>query len=183
MKTLLRKRVLLWFLPIVMMVLYACNQNKSDSNKTVNDTIATRKNSSEGSKLVIMIPENIEEYKQRMTEHMQAGGPDPLKDTRFIEKKIPISSVNNLLEQSANEAAAQIGTGGGPEKARVVYFKKIDRKVYILLNIDLNGWAGVSVAIAEIHPLVEKTLLHNKEVEKVIFDYAPGDQPATETSN
>lgn len=123
--------------------------------------------------LGIMVPQDVEVYKKQMIEFVQAGGTDPLEKTVFVEKKINVEITDELMKASAQIAAQQIQPGGGPEKVLLEYFKLENRTAYVLLNIDLDGWAGVSVSLAMIHPLVEKTLLQFPEIDQVIFEYAP----------
>lgn len=140
----------------------------------------TNENSSsdEFSILTIMVPEDDEQYKQAMTEFVQAGGQDPLPTTTFIPKEFVIPHTEDLIRASAQAAAQEIPPGGGPQHASIAYFTIQNDTAYVLLDIDLNGWAGVSVSIAIIHPLVEKTLLQFPEITKVVFDYAPENKPS-----
>jgi hypothetical protein len=129
----------------------------------------------EKTKIAIMIPENIPEYESAMTEYSQTGeGSNPAETMAFIKKKFTIEKTTDFIKACAQAAAAEISPKGGPEKASVVYFKIKNKTAYVLLNIDMDGWAGVSVSIAIIHPLVEKTLLEFP-IDKVVFDVAPGD--------
>jgi hypothetical protein len=128
----------------------------------------------------IIIPEDYDSYRQAIAEFVQTGGPDPLLDTKFIKKTLAIPFTEDRILASAQSAAAEIYTGGGPEKATVDYLKIKDGTAYVLLNIDLDAWAGVSLSLAAIHPLVEKTLLQFPEIRQVVFDYAPGDNPETQ---
>ena len=43
-------------------------------------------------------------------------------------------------------------------------------------TFDTDGWAGVSFSWAYCHPFVEKTLLHFKNIEQVVWDEAPGEK-------
>jgi hypothetical protein len=61
------------------------------------------------------------------------------------------------------------------------YFKVQSGTAYVVLNIDENGRAGVSVSIARIHPVVEKTLLQFPEIHSVVFGYASGDMQFAQT--
>jgi len=129
--------------------------------------------------LTIMAPENPEEYRQAMTEFAQEGGDDPAKTWVFNKKEITVPYTDDPIKASANAAAQEFPTGGGPSKTEVIYLKIINGTAYVLMNIDIDGWAGVSVSLAIIHPVVEKTLLEFPEINKVIFDFAPGDSLET----
>ena len=123
-----------------------------------------------------MIPNNIDIYKQKMTDFVQVGGEDPLKTEIFVQKYLPIPYTGDIQKASAEAAAQQFTTGGGPEKVLVNYFKVQSWTAYISLNIDENGRAWVSVSIAIIHPVVEKTLLQFTGIQNVVFGYASGDK-------
>jgi heat shock protein HslJ len=122
--------------------------------------------------VTILVPSDIEEYQTQMTEYVQAGGTDPLQTTKFVKKEITIQETQDLIMASAQAAAAELKIGG-PGHASVSYLKIVDKTAYVVLDIDIDGWAGVSVSIAQVHPLVEKTLLQFPEIEKVVFDNAP----------
>lgn len=119
--------------------------------------------------ITIMVPENYELYRQQMADFVQVGAPDPLETTTFIKKEISIPYTEDLIMASAQAAAGEMPTGGGPEKASVEYLKIENSTAYVLLNIDTDGWAGVSVSLATIHPLVEKTLLQFPEIKEIKF--------------
>jgi len=124
--------------------------------------------------VTILVPSDIEEYQTQMTEYVQTGGTDPLQTTQFVKKEIVVEETDDIIRASAQAAAAELKIGG-PGHASVSYLKIVDKTAYVLLDIDLDGWAGVSVSIAQVHPLVEKTLLQFPEIEKVVFYSAPED--------
>lgn len=125
------------------------------------------------STITITVPEDIDLYRTQMTEFIQIGGENPLKTTRFIEKEITIAPTDDILHASAQAAAQEIPITQDPHATQVVYLEIQDKTAYILLNIDIDGWAGVSVATGMIHPLVEQTLKQFPNIESVIFDYPP----------
>ncbi|MEI6426209.1 MAG: hypothetical protein WCO66_02535 [Candidatus Absconditabacteria bacterium] len=125
--------------------------------------------------LTIQMPDDVNLYKQKMISFVQVGGEDPLKTQLFVPKYLPIVYTGDIHKASAEAAAQQFTTGGGPEKILVNYFKVQSGTAYISLNIDEDGRAGVSVSIAIIHPVVEKTLLQFTGIQNVVFGYASGD--------
>jgi len=151
---------------------------QSQSEITPSETV-TPTPEAQTTTLTIMVPENPESYQQKMTDYAQLGGPDPAATWNFVPKQITVPYTDDLIKASANAAAAEFPTGGGPNKAEVVYLKIIDGTAYVLMNIDIDGWAGVSVSLAIIHPVVEKTLLQFAEIENIVFGYAPGDSLET----
>lgn len=121
----------------------------------------------------IVVPENYQLYRKEMTDYVQVGGENPLKNTKFVKKKKKILCKDDIMVKSAELAGKEIY----PErKAKIVYFKIQNKTAYVLLNFDIDGWAGVSVATGILHPVVEKTLLQFPEIEKVIFDYYSKDK-------
>jgi|GEM_PF-2880478 len=130
------------------------------------------------STVTVAVPENLDLYRQKMTEYTQVGGPNPLPNIKFITKNILVPYTIEPERTAVDVSLVGIPLGGGPDKAFASYLKIKDSTAYTLLNIDIDGWAGVSVAIAIAHPIVEKTLLQFPNIKKVVFDYAPGDKPA-----
>ena len=127
-----------------------------------------------------MLPDDTNLYKQRMANFVQIGGVDPLLSQVFVKKYLAVSYTGDIQKASAEAAAQQFTTGGGPEKVLVNYFKVQSWTAYVVLNIDENGRAWVSVSIAIIHPVVEKTLLQFPTIKKVVFGYASGDKQIVE---
>jgi len=126
--------------------------------------------------LTVVLPDDMNLYKQRMANFVQIGGVDPLLSQVFVKKYLPVVYTWDIQRASAEVAAQQFSTGGGPEKALVNYFKVQSWTAYISLNIDEDGRAWVSVTIAIIHPVVEKTLLQFTGIQHVVFGYASGDK-------
>ncbi|TSA24486.1 MAG: hypothetical protein D4R67_11710 [Bacteroidetes bacterium] len=129
------------------------------------------------STITVMVPGNESVYKEKMAEFVQAGGEDPLVTTTFIAKEITIPYTSDLMKASAQAAAEEIypasASAGAPSVDSVAFFKIRNDTAYILLNMDIDGWAGVSVAVAIVHPVVERTLLQFPEVKHVVFDSIP----------
>lgn len=123
--------------------------------------------------MTIMVPSDYQEYRKRMTAYVQEGGDDPLKTLAFVGKELPVPEGEELIYASANAAAAEIPPSGGPQKAVVTYLEVHGSTVYVVLNIDQEGWAGSSISTAIIHPLVEKSLLQITGIKTVVFGEAP----------
>ena len=154
------------------LLLNACTAPVPKSTEIINSAEQTPQTS----KIIIMVPENENDYMDKMTQFSQIGGENPLDSTNFVKKEIEIPYTTDLIKASAQAAAQEIEPKGGPQKANVSYFKTENNTAYVLMDIDLDGWAGVSVSLAIIHPIIEKTLLQFPEIQKVIFDYAPKDK-------
>ena len=128
------------------------------------------------STITIMVPKDYDLYRKKLTAFVQGGGENPLKSMKFVKKRLDIPYTDDLIRASAQAAAEEILPRGGPARgASIAYLKVLYGTAYVLLDIDLDGWAGSSVSIAIIHPLVEKTLLRFSTIKKVIFSYAPDD--------
>lgn len=92
----------------------------------------------------------------------------------FIKKHIFVPYSKNLLRASADAAAREAGpTQMGP--TTIAYLKIENGTAFVLLNIDRDGWAGVGFSQAYCHPIVEKTLLQFKNINRVVWDEAPGE--------
>ena len=92
--------------------------------------------------------------------------------TLSVRKHVTVPFSRNLLRASANAAAKEAGlTQMGP--ATIVYLKVEKGTAFTLLNIDTDGWAGVSYSRAYCHPIVEKTLLQFKSIKRVVWGEAP----------
>lgn len=134
--------------------------------------------------VTIMSPSDIVQYEQAMSKYWQDSGggdpavPDPAKNWPFVKKTMSVPYDADVIKASANAAAGLIPTSGGPQKASIHYLKVVDGTAYCLLDIDVDGWAGVSYSLREIHPIVKATLLQFSEVHDVQFGYAPGDNQA-----
>jgi outer membrane murein-binding lipoprotein Lpp len=124
----------------------------------------------------IMAPEDEQGYITKMNEfYQEQNGVDPSKTWPFMKKELQVPFSSDPIMASAQAAAGEIPPRGGPAKATVAYLKIQNNTAYAELDIDLDGWAGVSYSIAVIHPLVEKTLLQFSGINNVVFGYAPGD--------
>src|SRR5439155_13948084 len=95
----------------------------------------------------------------------------------FVKRRVVVPYSRDLLRASADAAAREVGpTQMGP--ATVVYWKIEDGTAFVLLNVDTDGWAGVSFTRAYSHGFVEKTLLQFKNIKRVVWDEAPGEHKA-----
>ena len=95
----------------------------------------------------------------------------------FVKKNMVVPYSTDLLRASADAAAREAGsTQMGP--TTIVYLKVENNTVYALLNIDTDGWAGVSFSRAYCHPIVEKTLLQFQNIKQVVWDEVPDETRA-----
>lgn len=129
--------------------------------------------------ITIMVPQDEVAYVKAATDFVNDTGKDPSTLT-FIKKQIVVNaltSLNAIMKAAVTAATNEVySPGSGPDSIAVAYLKVVGSTAYVLLNIDVNGWAGVSYTIAQIHPIVEKTLALFPSITKVTFNVAPGDK-------
>lgn len=162
---------------------YVITWDKLKSN-LVNPGVAEFKKVTE-SKITIMVPKDIDSYDTAIkTAINDCGGDskcvvDAVKTTSFVKKELTIPYKYNTIEASALAAANLIPTQGGT--LSILYLKIQDGTAYVLLNIHEDGWAGVSMSLAKIEPIIKKTLLQFPEIKKVLFKYAPASASDTKS--
>jgi hypothetical protein len=125
--------------------------------------------------VTVLVPADKQKYSEMITgeQDFQKAAAMP-----FIKKKIVVPSSVDLIRASADAAANEAGpTQMGP--TTIVYFQMENGTVYVLLNIDCDGWAGVSYSRAYCHPMVEKTLLQFKNIKQVVWDNAPNEMASS----
>jgi len=163
-----RGSVVGWVIAIVVLVvavgIYFVAMNKSNSGFDVPSP----------DKATIMVPQDITAYEKAMDEYVSMGGKNPAVTWLFVKKTISIAPTQDIFGDTIELAAEQIPTQAGTSSL-VTYIKVVDGTAYVLLKMDIDGWAGVSFAIAKVHPLVEKTLLQYPDIKAVKFGAAPGD--------
>jgi len=124
--------------------------------------------------VTIMIPADLDAYRTAEVAHVQEGTPLPSSIQFIATSSIPNTLSSDPLRNAAEAAAEYIPTQAGTSSL-VVYFKVVNGTAYVVLSMDIDGWAGVSAAIAQVHPIVEKTLLAQPGITAVKFGPAPGD--------
>src|SRR5207244_11566286 len=87
----------------------------------------------------------------------------------FVKKKVVVPYSADVVRASAEAAAKEIPTRGGPT---ILYLKIKKGTAYVLLNIDRDGWAGGSFRFARCHPVSERTFVRFRNVQRVIWDTA-----------
>jgi len=125
-------------------------------------------------KATVLVPADMQKYNEMIT------GEQDFKraaESPFVKKKVVVPYSTNLVGAAADAAAKELGPSqAGP--TTIIYLKIKNGTAYVLLNIDRDGWAGVSFSWARCHPVVEKTLLQFKQVKSVVWDEAPGEKVA-----
>lgn len=124
-----------------------------------------------------LVPKDIGEYVNTELAYLNGpkGGADPALRAVYVEKATAVVPGQVNMWTAVQAAVASIPTGGGPEHANVVYLKKVESTVYIMLDVDSDGWAGVSFFLGEIRPVMIKNIIQDPSVENVFFGKAPQD--------
>lgn len=152
-----------------------CGGSVAENSQNNTGSVTTATPVSQTTTSTIMVPENIEKYQTEMTRFAQTGGEDPLKTTTFVQKEIIIPVTEYKMRLTAEAAAnAVYKQGGGPAAVVVNDLALQDGTAYVLLNINTDAWAGVSVAQAIVHPVVAKTLGQFEGIKKITFGPPPG---------
>ncbi|PYJ86239.1 MAG: hypothetical protein DME22_06025 [Verrucomicrobia bacterium] len=121
--------------------------------------------------VTVLLPADARQYGEMITgeQDFQRAATLP-----FIKKTVVVPYSADVIRASAEAAGREVPTQAGP--TTVIYLKIENGTAYVLLNIDRDGWAGVSFSWAYCHPIVEKTLLQFKNIERIVWDEAPGDK-------
>lgn len=118
-------------------------------------------------------PVNLEAYIKAEDEYTSSGGINPADSWQFETKTVAVPEGSTTAAYAAEVAANQIGLGGGPARAEVTHFSIVNGTAYILLNIDQDGWTGVSFAQSKVHPIVVHTLRLYPGIGNVVFGLPP----------
>ncbi len=143
--------------------------------KTTNKSTSITPVSTVQTEVTILVPNDLDAYIKAMNEYTSVGGENPAKTWPFIKKTVAQATTTDVIRASAEAAAAQITIHGGPTHVTVAYLKVVDSTAYVVLDIELDAWAGVSFSINQVHPIVEKTLLQFPQIQSVQFGFALGD--------
>lgn len=127
-------------------------------------------------KVSYFVPKDITTYMNTEEAYASTGnGLDPGYPVIYIEKTTNTASPENPMQTAVQAALNLLPTGGGPLHGKVVYLKTIRTTAYIMLDIDFDGWAGVSLFRAAANPVITKNLLQFPAIKYVVFGPAPGD--------
>lgn len=123
------------------------------------------------SSVVIMVPPDLDAYDTAMNSYIFEGTPNPAPTWKFVPKVVSVATTTDIRKESAHAAALYIHTQGGTAGAHIDHFQIVDGTAYVVMHMQVDGWAGVSISLAKIKPLVEKTLLQFSDIKEVKFDY------------
>jgi len=123
-------------------------------------------------KVTVLLPADEQKYNEMITGEQDF---ERAAELPFVKKKVFVPYSTDLIRASADAAAKELGPSqAGP--TTISHLKVENGTAYVLLNIDRDGWAGVSFSWARCHPVVERTLLQFKNIKRVVWDEAPGDK-------
>lgn len=161
----------------------ACHRNESTSQVTApesgegSQTLKMQTVQSQQSQVQWILPANMNAYRQKMTDFAQVGGADPFPNIPMVRK--PLDLQGNVEERARSlagrTAAAVLPVSVEPGATQVVQFQLRDKTAYIQFGMDVDGWAGVSVAIAMVHPLVALNLKQFPQIDAVRFEAPPAE--------
>lgn len=121
----------------------------------------------------IMVPKNLPGYINAINDYISTGGSNPAATWEFVPETVSIGPTTDPVRVAAEAASGVVKSQVTGEQ--LDYLKVVNGTAYVVLKMDVNGWAGVSFAIAKAHPIVEKSLLAQPGITSVKFGYAPGD--------
>ncbi|BAJ03717.1 hypothetical protein [Shewanella violacea] len=129
---------------------------------------SSQKDSVDVSPINMILPQDMEGYDLQMVEFIQVGGDDPFNSTKMIETPLKQDVTARQLAQTLAQLISPYKMAG-----EVKYYELKDGTAYVVFEMDEDGWAGVSVTIGKIRPLVELNLLQYPEIDKVKFGRLP----------
>ena len=122
------------------------------------------------------VPKDITKYMSAEELYSQdKQGTDPALTVAYDKDTTTTASTEDPMRTAVQAALSILPAGGGPPHANVVYLKVDGISAYVMLDIDFNGWAGVSAVEAALHPVITKNLMQFSAIKYVVFGPAPGD--------
>jgi hypothetical protein len=112
--------------------------------------------------VTVLIPADVPKCNEKITGEQDFKGAAELP---FAKKRVIVPYSADVIRASAEATAKEMPSQDGPT---IIYMKVEKRTAFVLLNIDRDGWTGVSFSRARCHPVVEKTFLEFKKMERVV---------------
>ena len=116
----------------------------------------------------VILPTNIQTYRQTMTNYSQVGGQSPFNNCQFTSKNLP-KTIKPNLQNNIQFVIDSVISPTYLSAGKITYLSVKNHIAHIELEMNHDGWAGVSSTIAVINPLVVKNLLRNPNIHQVIF--------------
>ncbi len=127
-------------------------------------------------RVYVFYPADQDQYEKLMNDYVDGKISNPLQSVQFKRKPVYLAPTDSIKYYLALEQYRLYPPFGNESEAVIPYFKQRADTLYILLNADVDGWAGVSYFLARVHPLIERALLQFPDVRHVVWDYAPDDK-------
>ncbi len=124
----------------------------------------------------IYYPADKEIYDSLYNAYVNGIAENPADKVKFNYVLVYLPKTPDIKRQAALMAYKKFPPFGNADNASIAYFKQVKDTVYILLNADVDGSAGVSYFLAKVRPIIEKTLYQFDDVQKVVWDKAPDDK-------
>jgi hypothetical protein len=121
--------------------------------------------------VTIYIPKDPAAYEKKALNDQEGNheqGLSTLTSADFIAQKVlATTSATYSIEQASADAAA--ATVRSQAIIKSIYFSIQGDTAYVVLNIDVDGWAGVSYSQSKVRPIITQTLLQFPNIKHVIF--------------
>jgi hypothetical protein len=126
------------------------------------------------STLSVSIPKDYDQYRAEAGDWVSAHGSPFDPTSPFTRESLTVMHVDDAVFASA-EAAAEKASVLSQVPVRILNFAVQGGSAYVDLNLnDLeDGWAGISITIAEVETLIEKDLSQFPGIHKVVFGWPP----------
>ncbi len=127
-------------------------------------------------KVYLFYPESWTDYENVINRYVNGQLTSPMSKVRLRQRAVYFYPTDSIKYYVALAEYRLHSPFANRKLAKIQYFKQRADTVYILLNADEDGWAGVSFFLAQVHPLIERALLQFPDVRAIIWDYASDDK-------
>lgn len=115
----------------------------------------------------IMMPKDADKYGEVITEYIDGARSTCPQKWKFVPRSVRISQNDDKLKAIVYAAASQFCAF---EEGTAVHYLQVEGDTaYVLLGMNVDGWAGVSHSIALVTPVVEATLKAQPNIKKVVW--------------
>jgi hypothetical protein len=117
----------------------------------------------------VSVPNDDDAWQKAVVAEAQEGVKNATAAVPFVTKTVDVPRSDDPARAAADWVVAHYG----PSFALVSVFVRVGDTQYVLLNIDEDGYAGVSFALAKVRPVLERTLLLQPGIAHVVFGRPP----------
>lgn len=117
----------------------------------------------------VLLPSNVDQYRQAMMNYAQVGGAYPFDTTKFVPVTVPENIAHDIkakMQFAIDQVIGSAHMAGG----QITEFTIQKHIAYIRLAMEDNGWAGVSATLEMIRPLITKNLLVYPTIHHVVWE-------------